>query len=169
MREQLLLGDVLMYVDVRRLTTEHRGIVLLAYRDDDVQRFIAEAGEQRPKHVEVTVVDRTERDIDERPPAQSIQPREMRRRWLSLDSADALRRTRNRSGYLEAGRAHVEVQVAVEAAKGVGREAARAPERRSGLAGGTDEVIRKGGSIAVLYIRDAAHGCDERSGELRHV
>ena len=93
----------------------------------------------------------------------------MRRRWLSLDRTDALHCARNRLGYLEAGWAHVEVQVAVEATEGVGREAVRAPEGCSGLTGGTEDVVLNGGSVAVLHIRDADLGCDERCGELRDL
>ena len=35
------------------------------------------------------------------------------------------------------------------------REAVRAPEGCSGLAGGTDDVILDGGPVAVLHVRDA--------------
>ena len=66
-REQLLLGDVLVHVDVRRLHTEHRGVGLPAYRDDKIERFVAEAVEERSEHVEVLVVDGAERDVDDRP------------------------------------------------------------------------------------------------------
>ena len=77
-REQQLLRDVLVHVDVRRLQTEHRGVVLLADRDDDVQRFVAEAVEQRSEDAEVSVVDGAERDVDDRQAAQRIEPREAR-------------------------------------------------------------------------------------------
>ena len=48
-REQQLLWDVLMHVDIGGLRTEQLRVVLLAYGDDDVQRFVAEAVEERGK------------------------------------------------------------------------------------------------------------------------
>jgi len=102
-------------VDVRRLPTERCGVVLLAYRDDNAQRFVADAVEQRPEHAEVLIVDGAQRDVDDRQGAQPVEPRELRGRWLSLDRTDALHCARNRSGYLEAGWADVEIQVAVQA------------------------------------------------------
>ena len=109
------MRDVPVDVDVRRLPSEHRRVVLRAHGDDDVQRFVAEAVEQRPEHVEVVVVDGAQRDVDDRQGAQPVEPRELRGRWLSLDRTDALHCARNRSGYLEAGWADVEIQVAVQA------------------------------------------------------
>ena len=49
------------------------------------------------------------------------------------------------------------------------RKAVRAPEGGSGVAGGTDDVVLDRGPVAVLHIRDADHGRDERCGELRDV
>ena len=102
-------------------------------------------------------------------PRSASEPRELCRRRLSLDYADALHSTRNRSGHLKAWWAHVEVQVAVEATEGVRRKTVRAPEGGSGLAGGTDHVVLDGGSVAVFHVRDADHGRDEWCGELRDV
>ena len=99
-----------------------RRVVLLAYRDDNVQRFVAEAVEQRSENAEVSVVNGAERDVDDRQAGQRVQPRELGLRWLSLDRTDALHCARNRFGYLKARWAHVEIQVAVEATKGVRRE-----------------------------------------------
>ena len=42
-REQELLRDVPVHMDVRRLLTEHRRVVLRAHRDDNVQPFVAES------------------------------------------------------------------------------------------------------------------------------
>jgi hypothetical protein len=96
---------LLVHVDVRRLQTEQGRVVLRAYRDDKVQRFVAEAVEQRAENAEVPVVDGTQRDgtqrdVDDRQAAQRVQPRELRLRWLRLDRTDALRCVRNRLGYL---------------------------------------------------------------------
>ena len=141
-REQLLLRDVPVHVDVRRLWTEHRRVVLRAYRDDDVQLFVAEPVEERAEHVEIVVVDGAQRDVDDRQPGQRIEPRELD---VAVGRVSTVRMPCTTPGPprddLEAGRAYVEVQVAVEATKGVRREAARNPEGGSGVAGGTDDVF----------------------------
>ena len=65
-REQQLLRDVLVHVDARRLQSKHGGVVLRADRDDDVQRLVAEALEQRMEDAEVSVVDGAQGDVDDR-------------------------------------------------------------------------------------------------------
>ena len=109
-------------MDVPRLRPEQRGVVLPAYRDDETERLVAEPVEERAKHVEVLVVDGAERDVDDRPAAQGVEPGGRRGRRASVDRADALHGTRHRIGHLEAGRAHVEIEVAIEATERVWRE-----------------------------------------------
>src|SRR3954452_5500479 len=105
-------------MDVRRLPTEHCRVVLLAHRDDDVQRFVAEAVEQHLEHAEVLVVHGAQRDVDDRQGAQRIEPRGMSFRWPVLDRTDALHRTCHSPGWLKAGAARVEMQAAVETTQG---------------------------------------------------
>ena len=87
----------------------------------------------------------------------------------SVDGTDALHYAPDRVVDLQAWRAYVEVEVAVEATEGVRRQAVRCPEGGSGVAGGADDSVLDRRPVAVLHIRDARAGRDERCGELRDV
>ena len=70
---------------------------------------------------------------------------------------------------LEARRADVEVQVAIEATQCVRLEAVPAPVGSGGFAGSTDDIERHERPVGMVCVRDAEGRRDQRGGKLRNL
>ena len=170
MREHEPLRDVRLDQDVRGKRPEVGGVVVAPHREDRSALDVAQGLEQRGKEAGL-VDDGPERDVDERPVRERLEPR----RWRLVARGREQRPDRldgcsgGNTVALEARRAEIDVRAAVEAAERLRLEAHARPERGGLRGGGGEARDRDRPPERVMRRRDAGRGRGDGRREVRRV
>ena len=150
------------------LGSEGGRVVLASHGDDQRDRLVAHGLDHATKQVEIAVPDRSHRHIDDRHPAETIEPlRRLVRRTFCGGRTKRLHRGEVLDlGVLQRRRARVHVQVAEQSCQRVRFEAAGRPMRRRRLACRAQQCERDQRAVAHVDVGNPPRRRHQWSGQL---